>query len=304
MPKKNPGPGLKRLRKLVEPYLVTNGQKFRLKDIDPGDTGGLGSDEKPEAIEMLEQVTQRLAEAQEELWAQERQALLVVLQAMDAAGKDSAIKHVMSGVNPQGVNVTSFKQPTPQELDHDYLWRCVRELPRRGMIGIFNRSYYEEVLVVRVHENILESEKLPPKCVHKRIFEERYEDIAGFERYLNRNGTRVLKFMLHVSKKEQKKRFLERLERPDKHWKFSAPDIAERAYWDDYMEAYEDAIRATATEHAPWLVVPADNKWFTRLVMAAAIAITVDDMDVAFPELTPEERKELAKSKRKLEKEK
>jgi PPK2 family polyphosphate:nucleotide phosphotransferase len=304
MPKKNNGPGLKRMRKLVAPYLVTNGKKFRLKDIDPGDTGGLGSNEKPEAIEMLQQVTMQLAEAQEVLWAQDRQALLIVLQAMDAAGKDSAIKHVMSGVNPQGVIVTSFKRPSAEEQEHDYLWRAVRALPRRGMIGIFNRSYYEEVLIVRVHKNILETEKLPPDCVHKDIFEERFEDISRFERYLDRNGTRVLKVMLHVSKKEQKKRFLERLERPDKHWKFSAPDITERSYWDDYMEAYEEAIRATASEHAPWLVVPADNKWFTRLVMAAAIAIVVHDMHLAFPELTPEERKALARSKRKLEEEK
>lgn len=303
MPKKNHGPGLKRLRKLVEPYLVTNGKKFRLEDIDPGDTGGFGSDEKPEAIEMLEQVTQQLAEAQEVLWAQDQQALLIVLQAMDAAGKDSAIKHIMSGVNPQGVNVTSFKQPTTQELNHDYLWRCVRELPPRGMIGIFNRSYYEEVLVVRVHPELLQAEKLPEHCVHKKIFAERCDDIARFERYLNRNGTRVLKFMLHVSKKEQKKRFLERLDRADKHWKFSAPDVKERGYWDDYMKAYEDAIGETATEHAPWLVVPADNKWFTRLVMAAAIAITVDDMHLAFPELTPEAKKALARSKRRLENE-
>ena len=225
------------------------------------------------------------------LYAQDRWALLLIFQAMDAAGKDGTIKHVMSGVNPQGCQVFSFKQPSAEELDHDFLWRYVRRLPERGRIGIFNRSYYEEVLVVRVHPELLKRQKLPPKLVGKRIWDERLADIAHFEHYLTRQGTIVLKFFLHVSREEQKKRFLERLDEPEKNWKFSAADVRERGFWDDYMHAYEEAIRATASKHAPWFVVPADNKWFTRLVVAAAIVEAVEVLDLAYPKVTREEER-------------
>ena len=242
----------------------------------------------------------QLAEFQDKLYAQDRWSLLLIFQAMDAAGKDGTIKHVMSGVNPQGVQVYSFKAPSPEELDHDYLWRCMRGLPERGRIGIFNRSYYEEVLVARVHPEILERQKLPPQLVTKHIWDERYEDIRNFERYLARNGVVIRKFFLHVSKGEQKRRFLARLDEPEKNWKFSASDVAERGYWKDYQRAYEDAIRETATEEAPWYVVPADHKWFTRLVVAAAIVDALAGLGLHYPKVTPEQRRALAAARREL----
>ena len=294
----------KRFEKLVERYRVTDGDRFRLRDVDPRDTGGLGSEDKPEARELLARGVEWLAEAQDRLYAQNCRSLLMVFQAMDAAGKDSTIKHVMSGVNPQGCRVVSFKQPSSEELSHDFLWRCIKRLPERGQIGIFNRSYYEEVLVVRVHREILEAQRLPPECVHKRIFEERLQDIAAFERYLARNGTTVLKFFLHVSRKEQKRRFLERIERPEKNWKFSLADVQERRCWKDYMDAYQDAVRSTAAKGAPWVVVPADNKWFARLVVAAAIVQSMERMKLSYPEVDDAKRRELAAARRLLLKEK
>jgi PPK2 family polyphosphate:nucleotide phosphotransferase len=294
----------KRIGKLVDPYRVTRGKKFRLKDFDPGDTGGFGSDQKPMARELLEEGLMGLAEEQEKLYAQDRHSLLLLFQAMDAAGKDSTIGHVMSGVNPQGCQVFSFKQPSLEELDHDYLWRCQKCLPERGRIGIFNRSYYEEVLVVRVHPELLGRQRMPPALVTKGIWKERLDDIAGFERYLARQGTTVLKFFLQVSRMEQKRRFLERLEQPEKNWKFSPADIGERRYWDDYMAAYEDAIRRTASREAPWYVVPADNKWYTRLVVAAAIVEALWRLDLAYPGIDEARRKEIAASRRSLMREK
>jgi PPK2 family polyphosphate:nucleotide phosphotransferase len=291
---------LKRIDRFIGPYRVTDGRKFRLKDIDPGDTHRIGSERKQEAKEMLASGVQWLADEQDKLYAQDRWSLLCVFQAMDAAGKDGTIRHVMSGVNPQGCQVYSFKQPSAEDLDHDYLWRYMKCLPERGRIGIFNRSYYEEVLVVRVHEEILARQKTPEKLVTKKIWKERLQDIAGFEEYLARNGTAVLKFFLHVSRKEQKRRFMERLDQPEKNWKFSAADIEERQYWNDYMAAYEDAIRSTASEHSPWYVVPADNKWFTRLVVAAAIVDRLDRMDLAYPTIDAAKRKELDAARAKL----
>jgi len=289
--------------RFVAPYRVTTGNGFRLRDFDPGDTRGIQSEAKPEAKEMLATGVQFLAESQDKLYAQDRWAVLLVFQAMDAAGKDSTIKHVMSGVNPQGCQVFSFKQPSVEELDHDYLWRYMRYMPERGRIGIFNRSYYEEVLVVRVHRELLERQKLPPKLTGKRIWTQRYEDISAFERYLTRNGVVILKFFLNVSRKEQKKRFLERLDHPEKNWKFSEADVTERGHWDEYMEAYEDAIRHSASEHAPWFVVPADNKWFTRLVVAAAIVDALQGLDLAYPTVDAAKRKELAAARALLMKE-
>jgi len=291
-------------RKLVDRYCVTDGRKFRLKHFDPADTFGLQSEFKQEAKELLQRGIELLAEYQDQLYAQDRWAVLLIFQAMDAAGKDGTIKHVMSGVNPQGCQVYSFKAPSSEELDHDYLWRCVPGLPNRGNIGIFNRSYYEEVLVVRVHQGILRAQKLPPSLVTKRIWEERYQDLRGFERYLSRQGTVIRKFFLYVSKDEQKKRFLERLDNPEKNWKFSAADVRERQHWDDYMDAYEDAIRATATPHAPWFVVPADNKWFTRLVVGAAVLKTLEDLDLHYPKVGKQQRAELAAARATLMKEK
>jgi PPK2 family polyphosphate:nucleotide phosphotransferase len=295
---------MKRIGKLVDPYRVTRGKKFRLEDFDPGDTGGLGSDQKPRARELLEKGIQWLAEEQDKLYAQDRHSLLLLFQAMDAAGKDSTIGHVMSGVNPQGCQVFSFKQPSLEELDHDYLWRCQKCLPERGRIGIFNRSYYEEVLVVRVHPELLGRQRMPPALVTKGIWKERLDDIAGFERYLARQGTTVLKFFLHVSRKEQKRRFLQRLEQPEKNWRFSPADIGERKYWDDYMAAYEDAIRRTASREAPWYVVPADNKWYTRLVVAAAIVEALWKLDLAYPGIDEARGKEIAAARRLLMREK
>lgn len=283
----------KRIEKFIAPYRVTRGKEFRLKDCDPGDTRGLGSDQKDEAKEWLARGVEWLAQEQDRLYAQDRWSVLLVFQAMDAAGKDSTIKHVMSGVNPQGCQVYSFKQPSSEDLDHDFLWRTTRCLPERGRIGIFNRSYYEEVLVVRAHEEILARQKLPPRLVTDDIWQQRLEDIASFERYLARNGTLVLKFFLNVSKKEQKKRFLERLDRPEKNWKFSAADAKERQHWKQYMSAYEDAIRGTAAKHAPWYVVPADNKWFTRVVVAAAIVDGLESLDLEYPTVGAEQQAEL-----------
>jgi PPK2 family polyphosphate:nucleotide phosphotransferase len=291
---------LKTCHGLVEPFEVTDGRQFRLKAIAPGDTLGLKAEDKPRAREALASGVQALAELQDKLYAQDRWAVLLIFQAMDAAGKDSAIKHVMSGVNPQGCDVHSFKAPSAEELDHDYLWRCQRRLPNRGHIGIFNRSYYEETLVVRVHPELLEKQKLPARLVTKRLWQERFEDIRAFERYLTRNGTVVRKFFLHVSKKEQRRRFLERIEKPEKNWKFSAADVQERRFWKDYMAAYEDVIRHTATKDAPWYVVPADNKWFTRVVVAAAVIETLAELDLKYPRLGAEGLKELAAAKRAL----
>jgi PPK2 family polyphosphate:nucleotide phosphotransferase len=262
--------------------------------VDPGDTANVKGERKPEAKQILQEGIAALAELQDMLYAQDRWSVLLIFQAMDAAGKDGAIKHVMSGVNPQGCQVYSFKAPTSEDLDHDYMWRCMKCLPERGRIGIFNRSYYEETLVVRVHPELLRKQKVPPELVTKRIWDERYEDIRDIERYLAHNGTMVRKFFLHVSKKEQLKRFLSRLDEPAKNWKFSATDAQERGYWRDYMKAYEDTIRNTATEHAPWYVVPADNKWFTRLVVAAAVIEALASLDLHYPKVDDAKRRELA----------
>ena len=290
---------LKRIEKYVSPFRITKGKDFRLKDFDPGDTCGLKM-EKGEASELLERGTVWLAEKQDMLYAQDRWSLLLVFQAMDAAGKDGTIKHVMSGVNPQGCQVCSFKQPSREDLDHDFLWRYAKSLPERGRIGIFNRSYYEEVLVVRVHEEILNGQKLPPPLVGKRIWDERLADIANFEDYLTRQGTIILKFFLNVSRKEQKNRFMERLDKPEKHWKFSASDVSERKFWPEYMHAFEETIRGTASKYAPWYVVPADNKWFSRLVVAAAIVAAVEELDLAFPKVDAKTKKELAAARAEL----
>src|SRR5262245_62035515 len=268
--------------KLAQPYRFEGESKFRLKDYDPGDTGKLH--DKENAAQLLDDGIKLLSRMQEKLYAQDRWSLLIVLQAMDAAGKDGVVKHVMSGINPQGCDVHSFKAPSNEELDHDYLWRAHKAVPERGKIGIFNRSYYEEVLVVRVHQQILASQKLPESLVTKSIWEERFEDIRRFERYLTRNGAIVIKFFLHLSRKEQKKRFLERLDDSKKNWKFSMADVKERGFWKDYQAAYEDAIRKTATKFAPWYVVPADNKWFTRLVVASAIVDTLGALNLRFPD--------------------
>jgi PPK2 family polyphosphate:nucleotide phosphotransferase len=287
---------LKQVTGWIDPYRVTNGAKFRLKKIDPSDTGGLKAD-KSDAEERLSTGVQWLAAEQDKLFAQDRRSLLLIFQAMDAAGKDGTIKHVMSGVNPQGVQVVSFKQPSPEELDHDWMWRCYRHLPERGRIGIFNRSYYEEALVVRVHQEILHAQKLPRECIGKDIFDQRLRDMAAMEDYLVRNGTSVLKFFLHVSRKEQKKRFLERLDEPSKNWKFSAADVKERGHWNEYMNAYEAAVRATATPQAPWFVVPADNKWFTRLVVVGAIVEALEKMQLKYPVIHKTQRAELERAR-------
>ena len=286
------------LEDLADRFRINKGRKFRLKDVNPAGTGKLKSPEK--ATELLQRSVELLSELQEKLYAQDRWSLLLVFQAMDAAGKDGTIKHVMSGVNPQGCEVTSFKGPSELELEHDYLWRAARALPERGRIGIFNRSHYEEVLVVRVHPEYLGSQKLPPKLVTKSIWKERFEDIRAFERHLARNGTVVRKFFLHVSKDEQRKRFLQRLNEPKKNWKFSANDVRERQHWDKYQDAYEDMIRHTATKDAPWYVVPADNKWFTRIVVASAIIETLQSLDLHFPKVGKAKLKELTAAKHSL----
>ena len=293
---------LKRLHKYVDPFCITKGKGFRLKDFDPGDTRGLKMG-KGEAAELLQRGTEWLAGEQDMLYAQDRWSLLLVFQAMDAAGKDGTIKHVMSGINPQGCQVYSFKQPSREDLDHDFLWRYVKCLPDRGRIGIFNRSYYEEVLVVRVHEEIFKRQKVPASLIGKRIWDERLADIARFEDYLTRQGTIILKFFLNVSRDEQKKRFTERLDESEKHWKFSTADVHERMFWDDYMHAFEEAIRATASKRAPWFVVPADNKWFTRLVVAAAIVKTVAELDLSYPKIDADQKKELKAAREALDSE-
>jgi PPK2 family polyphosphate:nucleotide phosphotransferase len=292
-----------KIDKLLKRYRIEHGKHFALKDYDPADTHGVDSEQKQQATDLLEEGVKKLSSLQDILAAQDRWGLLLIFQALDAAGKDGTIKHVMSGVNPQGVDVWSFKAPSSQELDHDYLWRTTKCLPERGHIGIFNRSYYEEVLVVRVHEQILENEKLPKKLVTKDIWHERFEDINCFERYLTRNGIAVIKFFLHLSKKEQKHRFMERLDTPDKNWKFSAADIKEREFWDAYQSAYEDMIRHTANKHAPWYVVPADNKWFTRLVVSHAIADALKGMNLKYPKLSAAGKAALAQARKQLENE-
>jgi len=281
---------------LSKTFRVDHGKHFRLKNFDPADTGHLHSREN--AAEALQQGIVRMAELQDKLYAQDRWALLLIFQAMDAAGKDGIIKHVMSGVNPQGCEVYSFKAPSSQELQHDFLWRTTCLLPERGHIGIFNRSYYEEVLVVRVHPEILKNEKTPPSLVGKDVWERRFEDICTFERHMARSGTVIRKFFLHLSKKEQKARFLARLDEPEKNWKFSAADIHERKYWDEYQKAYEDMIANTATKHAPWYVVPADNKWFTRLVVSTVIVETLEALDLAYPKVDGAKKKELDAAKK------
>ena len=291
---------VKRARGFAKPFRVTHGKGFRLKDIDPGDTLGFGSEDKPLAKDALATGVDALAVLQDMLYAQDRWAVLLVFQAMDAAGKDGTIKHVMSGINPQGCQVYSFKAPSAEDLDHDFLWRCMKYVPERGRIGIFNRSYYEETLVVRVHRELLEKQTLPPELVTKDIWKERFQDIRSFERYLTRNGVIIRKFFLHVSKGEQKRRFLERLENPEKNWKFSANDIKERAFWNDYMKAYEDMIRNTSAPEAPWYVVPADNKWFTRIVVAAAVIEALDALDLRYPKVSKQKMKELAAAKQLL----
>jgi len=292
---------IKRATRLSKPFRISKGKEFRLKKVDPGDTLGFNSEDKPKAQEALKNGIELLAELQDKLYAQDRWAVLLIFQAMDAAGKDGAIKHVMSGINPQGCQVFSFKAPSNEDLDHDFMWRCMKRLPERGRIGIFNRSYYEETLVVRVHKEILAKQKLPEKLITKHIWNERFEDIRNFEKYLTRNGVIVRKFFLHVSKEEQKKRFLERIDNPDKNWKFSSADAKERGYWKDYMKAYEDMIRNTATKDSPWYVVPADNKWFSRLVVAAAVIDSLASLNLEYPEVSEDKLKELAEAKKALE---
>jgi PPK2 family polyphosphate:nucleotide phosphotransferase len=285
---------LKAAHDLAAPFRIVRGKGFHLRRFDPAETLGYGAADKPRARDALQRGVEYLAALQDRLYAQNRWSVLLVFQAMDAAGKDGAIKHVLSGVNPQGCQVTSFKAPSEEELDHDFLWRCTKALPERGRIGIFNRSYYEEVLIVRVHPELLGPQRLPPKLVTRGIWKERYQDIRALERHLARNGTLVLKFFLNVSRAEQKRRFLERIDNPDKNWKFSMGDVRERTHWDGYMAAYEQMIRATAEPHAPWYVVPADNKWFTRVVVAAAIIDALSSLDLHYPRVGPEKVRELA----------
>jgi PPK2 family polyphosphate:nucleotide phosphotransferase len=284
--------------KFSKPYRVEKGKKFRLKEYDPADTAKLHSREH--AVRLLQKGVARMAELQDMLYAQNRWGVLLIFQAMDAAGKDGVIKHVMSGVNPQGCQVFSFKAPSPEELNHDYLWRTVKCLPERGRIGIFNRSYYEEVLVVRVHPELLASERIPTTLINRDIWPRRFQDICSWERYLAHNGFLIRKFFLHVSRKEQKRRFLERLQEPEKNWKFSPADLHERERWDDYMDAYQDLIAHTATPHAPWFVIPADNKWFTRLAVAAAVVDTLEDLDLSYPKVDPQKKRELHMAQRML----
>lgn len=285
--------------KLSNPYRINHGKKFRLKDFDPASTAYVHS--KEQAQELLDRGIADMRDLQVKLYAQDRWSVLIILQGMDAAGKDGLIKHVMSGVNPQGCEVYSFKQPSVEELNHDYMWRSNRRLPERGHIGIFNRSYYEEVLVLQVHPDILKNERVPDELITKNIWQERFEDIRNSESYLARNGTVVRKFFLNISKKEQKKRFLERLDNPEKNWKFSASDVRERQFWDKYMDAYEEMIAATSSKHAPWYVVPADNKWYTRLVVAAAIVDALGELKLSYPKMSAEQRKQLAAARKELE---
>jgi PPK2 family polyphosphate:nucleotide phosphotransferase len=291
----------KKALKLADAFEVRHGDSFRLKDYDPGDIRGIHSKEK--ANQLLQESIAVLQDLQERLYAQDQWAVLLIFQAMDAAGKDSLIKHVMSGVNPEGCDVASFKQPSAEELDHDFLWRTTRRLPERGKIGIFNRSYYEEVLVVRVHQEFLVKQHLPPELVTKSIWKERFEDICNFEKHLTRNGVVIRKFFLNVSKEEQKRRFLARLDEPEKNWKFSEADVKERHCWNDYMNAYEDMIRHTATPEAPWHVVPADHKWFTHIAVSSAIIQTLKGLDLQFPKVDKERRKQLKTARQTLLKE-
>jgi PPK2 family polyphosphate:nucleotide phosphotransferase len=293
----------KRVHEFIEPYVVQLGDRFRLKDHDPGDTHDLKSGDKPEAKRLLDEGVELLSEMQDKLYAQSNWGLLLIFQAMDAAGKDSTIKHVMSGVNPQGVDVFAFKEPSSEELAHDFLWRTNRCLPPRGKIGIFNRSYYEEVLVVRVHPEMLEKQRIPKELRGEHFWKKRYEDINSFEKFLARNGIAIRKFFLNVSKKEQKKRFLERLDNPEKNWKFSAADVKERKYWEGYQSAYEKMIRNTASQHAPWVVVPADNKWFSRLLVVATVVDALSEMKLEYPQVSEEKLAELRAARKELEKE-
>lgn len=292
---------LKKIENLVQPYRIRNGKGFRLDSIDPGDTHGLASEQKQEAKELLATGTQWLSDLQCRLYADDRWSVLVILQAMDAAGKDGTIKHVMSGVNPQGCQVFSFKQPSAEDLDHDFMWRYFKCMPERGRIGIFNRSYYEEVLVVRVHD-LIKKQKLPKKLITADVYDDRLDDICAIERYLQRNGVLVLKFFLHLSKKEQKRRFLDRIERPEKHWKFSTADMNERQYWKEYQKAFEAMIQKTSTKESPWYVVPADNKWFSRLVVAAAMVEAMEKLDLSYPDVTAQQLQALEEAKIILEK--
>jgi len=294
---------LKNIHKFITPYVVTSGKHFRLKDFDPSDTYKLSSEAKPEVKKWLEEGVTLLSDLQQILYAQAEWGLLLIFQGMDAAGKDGIIKHVLTGVNPQGVDVYSFKSPSTEELAHDFLWRTSRCMPARGKIGIFNRSYYEEVLVVRVHPEFLQKQRLPDSLRDKHFWKGRYEDISAFERYLTRNGIAVCKFFLNLSKKEQKQRFLDRLNNKDKFWKFSAADLKERKYWDEYQDAYEKMIRNTASEQAPWVIVPADNKWFTRLLVVASVVATLDGLNLRYPKLTAAELAELKEARKHLEKE-
>jgi PPK2 family polyphosphate:nucleotide phosphotransferase len=291
---------IKKARRFATPYRITGGKKFKLKSLDPGDTMGLQSEDKMGAKEALQLGVSTLAELQDMLYAQDKWAVLLIFQAMDAAGKDGAIKHVMSGVNPQGCQVFSFKAPSPEDLDHDYLWRCMKCLPNRGHIGIFNRSYYEEILVVRVHPQFLAKQKIPPSLMTKQIWEERFQDIRSFERYLGRNGIAAVKFFLNLSKEEQKRRFLQRADSPDKNWKFSSADMEERGFWNEYQKAYEDMIRNTATKDSPWYVVPADNKWFTRIIVASAVVDTLASLNLAYPKVDDAKLKEIAEARKSL----
>ena len=291
---------IKRSKPIAEPYCVTDGKNFRLKDVDPADTQGLKSEDKPRAKEALRVGVEALAELQDMLYAQDRWALLVIFQAMDAAGKDGAIKHVMSGINPQGCQVFSFKSPSAEELDHDFMWRCLKQLPERGRIGIFNRSYYEETSAVRINPVFLASQKLPSELVKKELWDELFRDISNCEKYRSCNGVVVSKFFLHVSKGEQKKRLLERIDKPAKNWKFSSNDANERKYWKDYMKVYEETIRNTATDYAPWYVIPADNKWFTRLAVAASVITTLASLNLAYPTISKDKIKELESARQAL----
>jgi PPK2 family polyphosphate:nucleotide phosphotransferase len=291
----------KKLRSLATRYRIDHGRKFHLRDFDPYDTAGLPKEFKEESEQLLQRSTQLLAEMQDQLYAQDRWALLLIFQSVDAAGKDGTIKHVMSGVNPQGCQVFSFKTPSAEELAHGYMWRTSKCMPGRGKIGIFNRSYYEEVLVVRVHPELLEAQFLPPACITGKIWTERFQDISAFERYSTRNGIAIRKFFLNVSKEEQKRRFLARLDLPEKNWKFSASDVLERRYWDDYQKYYEEMIRHTSRKHAPWIMVPADNKWFARLVVSSVIVDALEEMKLRYPEVDDEKRRALAAARRELE---
>lgn len=286
----------------IEKFKVSENSKVKLKDHETDFTGDFKNKEEAEAV--LGENIEKLSRLQDALYAENRQSLLVIFQAMDAAGKDGAIKHVFSGVNPQGVQVSSFKQPSTEELDHDFLWRCSKNLPERGRIGVFNRSYYEEVLIVRVHKTILENQPLPDTIKNdKNVWKKRFEAIRNFEKYLNENGTKVIKFFLNISKKEQKKRFLARIEEPDKNWKFSAQDAKERTSWDDYMKAYEDALRETSTKDSPWFVIPGDRKWFARTAISEIIVKTLEEMNPQFPQVSEEHRQSLLEAKKILENE-